>query len=200
MPYVYDENIPLVAQKLNYTQPIIKSNFQAIKELIEENHIDFNSVAGVGKHSKIDLPVQAPVPAFANDDNGLYTFLNATTGKNELYVHKQIAGVATGTGIPFTASVLSNTAASANMIGWAYLPSGILIKWCNTALLAAGVTEIDMSGVGPDFSYIFNIQLTGARAGSLRLCSISTDFNIATKKFKVYADGIGSVRSLLIGV
>ena len=207
MPYVYDETIPLVAQKLNYTQPIIKSNFQAIKELIEKNHIDFNSVAGVGKHSKIDLPVQAPVPAFANDDNGLYTFLNATTSKNELYVHKQIAGVATGTGIPFTASILSNTATAACTNGWSYLPSGLLIRWGTKvgdgALATLSINTATISG-GPVLtkaliSYVSAYGASGSTAFYCMQTGLTATGTLNLKASAVIAAN-QYVRYLVIGV
>jgi len=70
--YTYNENTPQSSDKINTTQPIIQSNFQAIDELIGENHVGFNA-DGFGKHAVIEMPVQGAAPTFAIDENGFLT-------------------------------------------------------------------------------------------------------------------------------
>jgi len=152
--YTYSENTPQSSDKINTTQPIIQSNFQAIDELIGENHVGFN-VDGFGKHTVVEMPVQGAAPTFATDENGFYNLLNATTGKNELYIHKQRQGVAAGESIPFSASVLSNTVTASCTNGWSYLPSGLLVRWGkNTTAVAAATFSIDTATIsgGPAFT------------------------------------------------
>ncbi len=161
----YNKNIPQATDVKNQSQSDILGNFQAIYDLINVNHAIFGSV-NEGKHTVVSMPVQSPAPTFSSGDNGLYSFLNATTNKNELYVHKQTAS---GTSeIPFTASILSNTAiGSITAGGWSYLPTGLLIKWGTTAAGSATVSvDVPSTAGGPNFAKVFKVFLTPSDLGS----------------------------------
>jgi len=106
--YTYTKDIPQGAQKQSVTQAPIQSNFQAIKELVEIDHEAFNLANNFGKHKRVSLLAHAPAPTFDANDAGLYNFLNPTTTKNELYVHRQTNN--SPAEVPFTASKMSNTA------------------------------------------------------------------------------------------
>ena len=122
----YQPNIPASTDLLSDSQSDIQGNFQAIQTLIDVNHYDFAS-ANQGKHFAISMPAQASSPAiaFAAGEVGLYSYVNATTSQNELYINK--TNQATVTQIPATASSLSITSAPVQgTAGWSYLPSGII--------------------------------------------------------------------------
>jgi hypothetical protein len=123
-------NIPQPNQTLAQTQLDIKNNFIFINTGFAFDHVEFN-VTGAGKHNKITFPVQSPAPGFVDvGDLGLFSFLNATTTKHELNVYKANGPTPTGyVNVPFTASILSNSAPIQNGAGWSYLPSGLIIQW-----------------------------------------------------------------------
>jgi hypothetical protein len=101
----YNPNIPQPTDQISVSQGQILNNFQALNPFI----------LGI-----FDLPPQATPPTFTAGDIGLYSMIPAAaplTGINELFVT-----YADGSSLPITAALFSNT-------GYAYLPSGILIKW-----------------------------------------------------------------------
>jgi len=155
--YTYTPNVPQAAQKISATQSPIANNFQAIRELIEVNHVGFNTVNDFGKHKSILMPVQVAAPAFAAGETGVYNKNYATTAKNETYVHRQ--NQAGTEDVPFTASILSNTAPANNMQGWTYLPSGIKLAWFGTGS-QNGLVTVNIGAPIPAFNHIFAIYLT----------------------------------------
>lgn len=132
-------NIPQANQTLSITQPLILNNFNAINTAFAVDHVNFND-AGQGKHNKITFPVQVLPIVIAVGDLALYSLLNATTTKNELNVYK--ANNAGYVNVPFTASILSNSAPIQDGDGWSYLPSGLIIQWGNfTTGFSTGTTS-----------------------------------------------------------
>lgn len=158
-------NIPQANQTLAITQPLILNNFNAINTAFAVDHVNFND-PGQGKHNKITFPVQAVVPVFAASDLGLFSFLNATTTKNELNVYK--ANNAGYVNVPFTASVLSNSAPIQNGSGWSYLPSGLIIQW---GTVSVGITLNNTITLAVNFpipfpTAVLNVQATQNTVGS----------------------------------
>jgi hypothetical protein len=169
----YNANVPQSTDLLSQSQSDILNNFIAIQTLIDVNHVDFAS-GDAGKHKFITFPVQNPAPTFAAGEEGLYSFLNATTVQNELYVHKQTG--ATTAEIPFTASILStNSAPIVNSGGWTYLPSGLLLLFGHST--ANGNTAFTFAALNPSAPVFTNVL-------SIILC---TAYNNAS-------DGNGFVR------
>ncbi len=166
----YQQNIPASTDQLSVSQGDIQGNFQNVKSLIDANHVTFNAL-GAGKHFKVSLPAQSPAPTFDAGEVGLYSFLNPTTAKNELYINK--TNQATVKQIPATASVLSITAApGSGTAGWTYLPSGILLRW-GTISGQTGYAVQTVTGSGfPGFTQILNVQVTPFATGT-------SDANIA---------------------
>ncbi len=137
-------NVPLNGQSLAYTKPLVNANFSTIDTTFSVDHVAYNTSGG-GKHNKVTFPVQGSAPAFAAGDNGLYSFLYATTAKNEEFIHKQtFAGTSD---IPFTASILSTATPALNTGGWSYLPSGLLLKFGNGS--ANGSTNFTFAALNP---------------------------------------------------
>jgi hypothetical protein len=157
----YNNSIPQPTDRIADSQAPILANFAAIDTVVSINHVTFDDPSGdQGKHKWVSLPVQGATPpagAFAAGEVGMYSFLNPTTSKNELYINK--TNQATITQIPATASFLSLTSSPANdSDGWTYLPSGLLVKWGNSNVNGNGTVNYI---VGPGaFTKIFNVSVT----------------------------------------
>lgn len=202
----YQQNIPAATDIKSQSQSDIQGNFQAIKTLIDINHVTFGS-ADQGKHNKVSFPLTStsPVaPVFAATEEGLYNLVNATTSKNELYVHRQTVDAPTD--IPFTASILSNTAVASSDNGWTYLPSGMLLKWgfksANTSPVT--VTPTVTSG-GPNFTRVFAV-ITAPFDSSTNVnfnCGQKTASVAPSGNFTAYCanpSGTTGIKYLVIGV
>lgn len=160
----YNSNIPQASDKQNQSQDDILANFQALAPW----------GAGYG-----EFLLQASAPSFGADVDGIYTLLNGTTSKNELYVHKQVNGGTTA--IPFTASKMSNNTNANSVNGWCYLPSGLLLKWGNVAFTSGTsktVNPTTTSG-GPNFSYNFRVFLSK----DCTLSALNSGYDIALNGF-----------------
>jgi hypothetical protein len=159
----YDPNSPAANQLLSVSQPIIQGNFAIIDTSFQVNHVAFNGGTDNGKHKYVELPVQLASPpiVFPAGEIAAYSFLNAITAVNELYVNK--TNQATVVQIPATASILSTSSnPGLNVTGWTYLPSGILLKWGqgtangNTAFVFPVAANI------PVFTNVMSMQLCTA--------------------------------------
>src|SRR6266403_1254250 len=125
----YQNNIPQPTDLLSKSQSDILGNFAALQTLIDVNHVDFAS-SDQGKHKFVTFPVQSPAPTFNAGEIGLYNFLSTRTSQDELYLVNSV-----GNTIPLTES---QQVASGS--GWAFLPSGVLLKWGHSS--ANGLTTI----------------------------------------------------------
>jgi len=182
----YQQNIPQASQRLKDSQADLLANFQAIKQLIDVNHGTFGS-ASEGKHTKVTYPVQSPAPTFSAGDLGTYSFLNSSTNKNELYVHK--IQNATTADIPLTASILSASTPAQGAGGWTYLPSGIYMNWGSGN--GNGLTTITITNPPPN--QLLSIQLTPFSSGTtyanleIRLVDI-----LSNSQFRIFASVNGA--------
>jgi hypothetical protein len=172
----YNANIPQPNDRIKDSQSQILNNFQAIDTYVGVNHVPFGT-ADSGKHNYVELPVQASNPpiVFPVGEIALYSFLNATTSQNELYINKQ--NELTTVQVPATASILSTDSApvlGAN--GWSYLPSGILIKWglgqATNPVTAQSFPTLSGGGSPiPAFTQIFSMVCT------INTNNVGTDIN-----------------------
>ena len=196
-------NVPLASQSLGQTNASIRGNFSVIGAAFIVDHVDYNT-SGQGKHNQVTFPVQGAQPTFLTGEEGLYNFLNATTNKNELYVHKQL--VAGTVDIPFTASKMSNYAFASCNSGWSYLPSGLLIKWGSIAANspAISVNTTTISG-GPAFQQVFTVMVTSVDTGTATnfICGQRSAVDLGTGIFTAWCannNGSTSINYLVIGV
>ena len=172
----YNNTIPKATDQIKNSQADILGNFVALSSF---------------GNGYCDLPVQGTQPPtlpLANStDDALYTFLNPTTGKNELYVHKQIFDAPTYTQIPMTASCMSNTTVASCVNGWSYLPSGLLMKWgmanITTSLTYVTINADSISG-GPNFTQVFQIMTT-----AVNKAAATADFSVVVTPG--YGTGVG---------
>ena len=145
---IYQETKPLATDKLSTSQGELQQNFEAIKDLIDENHETFNNGASPeGKHKKVDvtnIALPAIEPVAAGTDLTMYNYLNALTAQGEMYVRRNGAD-----GVPFTANKVEIGAATLD--GWSYLPSGLLMKW-GTTTTTVTISLAAIAGVAPAFT------------------------------------------------
>jgi hypothetical protein len=188
----YNPNIPQGGDRPKDSQPQILANFTGIKTLVDVDHATFD-LANQGMHNKVTLPVQAVAPALAAN-NGFYNFLHPATAKNQTYIHNQtFAGTSD---IPMSASILSSAAPVLGMNGWTYLPSGVIMRW-DTSAVVAGAQTITLPALPGlvALTTIFSVNITPATAGlSVQLTGITNN-----TQFTVSSSGAGSIRILTIG-
>lgn len=187
----WNPNIPQPTDSLSQSQADILGNFQALDPLFSN-----------GIQQLIDLPVQGSAPTFPAGDEGLYNLNNATTTKNELYVHRQTIDAPTD--VPMTASVMSNTAVALCDNGWSYLPSGLLIKWGGAGISTA-TTTINFQTIsgGPVYTRVFRSFLTPNDTGAAVNFTVGIRNPGTTSTIVVYANnpsGTTGLRYLILGV
>lgn len=183
-------NIPQPTDQLSISQGDILNNFTilgAIAGNINPASASLNVTSGF---NWINLPNNGATPpagsAFPAGNIGLYGSLNATTGKNELYINK--TNQATVVQVPATASTLSITSAPASNAGmWTFLPSGLLLKSGNASGLLSGLVTVTPTG-GPAFTQILSVIVSpfnSSSTGDLNFAVRLVDINSATT-FRVY--------------
>lgn|SRR5574338_1300552 len=203
-------DVPLASQTLAATQNPIRQNFSVIDTAFQVDHVAYNA-ANQGMHAKVSLPVQAMAPAFGAGILGIYTLLNAITGKNEATVHKE-SGAGT-VDVPFTASSLSSVAnPPLGSEFWTMLPSGIKLQGGSFTGLNGGVNTVNINQAPPviPFLNLFTVIVCPFAGGgvdvdfAVRLIDITN-----TNQFRVYIsnrtstgaapNGIGGFQFLAIG-
>ncbi len=151
----YNANIPQPTDIQAQSQVDLLNNFQAIGVWVNIDHVDFSSV-DQGKHKKVTFPVQAPAPAFAAGEIGLYNLLSPITGVNQLFIVNS-AGATT----EVNASILSTNANPGNNVsGWARLPSGVLLKWGNDTANGNTAFVFPVAANIPVFTNVMSMQLS----------------------------------------
>lgn len=164
----YQNDIPKSTDALSQSQQDIQNNFFSIGQTFDVNHVDFNDGTNFGKHKYVELPQQSgtpPIP-FPATEMVLYAAespFNAAV--NEIFINK--TNQATLVQVPFTASILSvSSNPASNTAGWAYLPSGLLIKWGNGNANGNTVVVFPSAGDIPPFTEVLSMSLTTADVGA----------------------------------
>ena len=178
MPYT--RNVPQANDIISNTQEPILSNFQAIDDLIQVDHIQFNS-ANQGKHNKVTMPIRATSPNTAANELALYTRQSGVTGNPEMVFRRHN----NGSNVEFTTRQQVQQAMNTGSHGWTRLPSGVLLKWGRTQNLATNAFHtVNFAGGEPAFTQVFNIQITPF-AGGANLPIVCTVTGIANTAFTV---------------
>ncbi len=104
--YTYTPNIPQATQTRASSQPPLLSNFQAIPELIQVNHVGFNNPADYGKHNFTTFPVQGSAPTTSATEMAVYCAAGAGVNPYELFYRYpsngtivQLTGATTADGV-----------------------------------------------------------------------------------------------------
>src|ERR1700722_435111 len=129
-------NVPVPGQTLFGSRDLINLNFVTIDQAFTVNPLQPQRVpyrdgtGNQGMQNLLQFPVYAGTtnpPVIPAGMIALYNKLSTVTAKNELRLVTQAGKV-----VETTSSILSINSAPANpSSGWAYFPSGILVKWGN---------------------------------------------------------------------
>lgn len=166
----FNNSIPQPTDRIKDSQSALLANFQAIKTVIDINHVTFDDPSGdEGKHNYVSMPRQGAAPATGATEIALFSQLSTLSGATELVVRKE----SSGDEIEFTSALAANP-------GWARLPSGILLKWSAGNLANGAATYTWPTGATiPAFTNVFsvNVALRETVAGAdkaIQLTSFST--------------------------
>ncbi len=139
MPFLYD--IPKATDQLSISQGDILNNFGILGVIAGNatpNTASLNSVVGFNFNN---FALQVAAPSTAANQMALYTYTNANTTNQELYIQRQ----STAAGVPAAPDAIPMTAfrRTTGAIGWTYLPSGCLMLWGTVSIPpgAAGVPK-----------------------------------------------------------
>ena len=155
----YNENIPQASDKLKNSQPQLLSNFQAIDTVVAVNHVTFDDPSGdQGKHKFVTFPRQSGDPVTLGTEINMYTKLNATTAKSEIYVKNGVAAA-----VPITASAGPN---GIGVVGFSYIASGLLMRWGSANSGAGSSVIVNLTGLVPAINNIKSVQITALNANT----------------------------------
>jgi len=159
-------NIPQPTDQLSVSQADILNNFGVLGAIAGNANAASSSLNAISGFNFLYLPVQGGSPPagalFPAGQIGLYSFMNALTGINELYINK--TNQATVVQVPATASTLSqNSAPALNAGGWTYLPSGMLLVFGKGfANGNSNFTFAALQPTAPPFTQVLSIILCTA--------------------------------------
>ena len=156
----YISNIPASTDQLSQSQSQIQENFNQINIWTDVDHVAFTGGATNGQHKRLTMTTNA-APGFAAGEMGFYrnTYTNGGfTTSNEEIIYRDSAG----NEFPITASAFA-----ANE-GWAFLPSGLLMKFGRFAVSAGNSTHsYPVAANIPVFSAIYSTQVSIAPGSPL---------------------------------
>lgn len=150
-------NVPLPAQSLATSQPLIQGNFVTIQNAFVQDHVDYNTT-GQGKHNQVTFPNFTGSIAFLAGEIGLFNQTASPTGVPDIWLQR-------GTGTPYPMTGKSAT----NSPGWSYLPSGILIQWGVSTVNTNSTVSISFPITYSNGAAPFSVQITqftGSGTGS----------------------------------
>ncbi len=184
----YNQNIPQPADQLKNSQAELLENFAQIKTLIDINHETFGS-ANEGKHRFINLTNQTAVGDVASAANQISIFervpITATIGTGQqVFVVRSTAAAANLRYVPLTAGTNNipdglPVVGSNDMVGFAFLGTGLCMKFGNIAVGAVANNTTDSSTVNLDL--LGPPYLTGNPPNGLftAIVSLATDADIS---------------------
>ncbi len=134
--------IPQSTDQLSISQGNILNNFTILGAIAGNANPSSASINAASGFNWVFLPANGAIPpagaAFPAGEIGLYSALNAATGRNELHINHSVVGP-TVVQTPITAYVQGGTNV-AN--GWCYLPSGLKMAWGRATCAAPGVFTV----------------------------------------------------------
>ena len=159
--YTYTPNTPQASQPFDQSQPEILGNFQAINELINVNHIGFNTPDTFGKHNFISMPDQVTAPTTSATEVAMYSQATpAGSNASELFIKYPENGSTTGITEQFsdiTNTVTPNgTSGGTASQGWCTFPSGVTFRWGSFSVQGTKSTSVTYAS-GPLYTnYSYN--------------------------------------------
>ncbi len=168
----YFNNIPQPDDDPTDSQPQLLSNFQAILNAQDRNHVDFNDLANSGRHEVIELKQQASNPTpisgfgdlFVRDDSGTQNlfFLDAASKEFQL-----------------------TNAFNPDTNGRATLPGGLQFQWgTRFGVLNEGTIPFNTEFNDP----AFNVQISEERDNNKVRSLWIFEGSITATNFKIRTD------------
>jgi|GEM_PF-5017230 hypothetical protein len=152
--YTYTPDTPQAANPQNNTTTTIRSNFQAINELVNVNHVGFNS-SDVGKHNFVSLEFQDPIPTVQVSQLNLYCQATGSPNVAEIFYNypdnSTIEQLSDQT-VPITGTGTSFGDAAQ---GYCTFPSGVVMRWGQATLKGEGNTTVDFTIGTPAYTTTF---------------------------------------------
>ena len=167
-------NVPLPAQSLATSQPLIQGNFVTIQNAFVQDHVDYNT-SGQGKHNQVTFPNVISTPSYLVGEIGLFNQTASPTGIPDIWLQR-------GTADPYPM-----TGCSANTSGWSYLPSGIIIQWGTSSVVSNGTSTISFPIPFPNAAY--SLQVTQNTFAIPVNPTVTAGNPITTTQFKVNNTG-----------
>lgn len=137
--YTYSTNVPQAAQIIDITQKPIESNFLAINEWINKNHVGFSDSVNYGKHNFTNLYFQNSDPSTSATEMALYS--KATPGgpnAGELFYRYP----SNGTVVQLTGGGTGSSSSTTTLTGYSNLPGGLMMKWGTATGIVPGSNVI----------------------------------------------------------
>jgi len=151
-------NVPVTGQSLGASRDLINQNFAVINTAFSVNHVQYNDGSGTqGLHQYLQLPTATPIIATAAAQVGVYSKNGAYSAVPELYFQRE--SLAADSGYAFTESQGASN-------GWTVLPSGIILKWGQSAVftgVSSGANPVVTYPVAagiPVFNNVFQVMLS----------------------------------------
>ncbi len=121
--YTFSSNVPLSTQKISATQQPILSNFQAVADLINQNHVGFSDSTNYGKHNYTSLPVQSLDPVTNAGEMAVYS-KSTPSGPNSAEIFYRYPS--NGAIVQLTGGI---SGAGASTQGYAFMSSTVFMMW-----------------------------------------------------------------------
>lgn len=167
----YNPNIPNATDRPSQSQDQLKTNFQQLNFVFEEDHVPFDAaiIGDRGKHKFVTLQRQ-PIDNITNgNDTSLYAKLAG--GISQLFWRYQNNGTVVQLSI--------SQAPIPNQNGYTWLPGGMMLQWG----LEVGATNTNTISFNIPFSGdAYNVQLTSNR-------NTNTGISVIVKQGSVDANG-----------
>ena len=115
----YVSNIPQGTQQINNTQQPMETNFQDIYELIEVNHVPFNTANTFGRHNFVSYVEQTSAPSTSSTQMALFSQINSSGSVSLFYRYpnsgtinsltQATSGPSSGTFVDYTAAQIGGS-------------------------------------------------------------------------------------------
>ena len=159
----FTPNIPAASDRPSASQSQIQSNFNAIADDLDKNHVAISDLTNRGKHKFVEMPVQAakPTPLAANE---VTLYSKTVSGQSEMFMVRgtNIKEIQLSAGANASVPTLGNT-------GVTFIPGGLLLQWGQTNINLNGNTTIN-----------FPLSFSVTRAYSITVTPFRNSSNVDT--------------------
>lgn len=165
MSSAFTPNIPAATDRPSASQSQIQSNFNAIQDDLNKNHVEISDLSNRGKHKFLQMPSQGSAPATSATEAALYM----KTVVNQVHLFYRRRG--SGNEVQLTAG--NPNVPTLGNDGVTFIPGGLLLQW--------GQATINGSGTNGGITTIsFSVNFSGTRPYSVTVTPFRTINNSDT--------------------